>query len=51
MRTIYLWSENQKGREVDLREIGQEDVNWIYLAQNRDLRQAVVNSVMNLWIP
>jgi hypothetical protein len=32
------------------REIGFEDVNWIHLAQDRDRRQAVVNTVMNILI-
>jgi hypothetical protein len=26
-------------------------VEWIYLAQDRDLWWAVVNTVMNLWVP
>jgi hypothetical protein len=25
-------------------------VEWIHLAQNRDLWQAVMNAVMNLWV-
>jgi hypothetical protein len=32
---------------IDLREIGWEGVNWIYLAQDRDQERALVNTVMN----
>jgi hypothetical protein len=27
------------------------DVDWIGLAQDRDRRRALVNSVLNLWVP
>jgi hypothetical protein len=33
------------------REIGQGRVDWIHLAQDRDQWRAVVNMVMNLWVP
>jgi hypothetical protein len=33
---------------MDLREIGWWGVEWIHLAQDKDLWQAVVNAVMNL---
>jgi hypothetical protein len=33
---------------MNLREIGWDDVDWIDLAQNRDRRRALVNTVMNL---
>jgi hypothetical protein len=36
---------------VDLKEIGWENVDWIHVAQNRDQWQAVVSTVMNLWVP
>jgi hypothetical protein len=35
---------------MDLREIGWE-VDWIYVPQDIDHWRAVVNSVMNLWLP
>jgi hypothetical protein len=35
---------------MDLREMGWS-VDWIYLAQDRDQRQALVNAVMNLQVP
>jgi hypothetical protein len=35
---------------MDLREIGWVGVEWIHLAQDRDLWWAVVNTVMNIQI-
>jgi hypothetical protein len=40
------WVDNIK---MDLREIGWGDVDWIDLAQ--DKWRALVNTVMNLWVP
>jgi hypothetical protein len=37
--------------KVDLREIGWDGVDWIDMAQNRDKWRALVNTVMNLWVP
>jgi hypothetical protein len=36
---------------MDLREVGREDVQWIHLAASRNWWQAVMNTVMNLWVP
>jgi hypothetical protein len=36
---------------MDLREIWIGDVDWIHLAQDRDRWRALVNTVMNLWVP
>jgi hypothetical protein len=36
---------------MDMREIGFVDVDWIYLAQDRDRWLALVNTVMNLRVP
>jgi hypothetical protein len=33
--------------KIDLRDIGCDDMDWIDLAQDRNL----VNTVMNLWVP
>jgi len=33
---------------MDLWEIGWEGVDWIHLAQDRDQRWALVNTVMNI---
>jgi hypothetical protein len=56
-----FWSENLKGKvhsedlggdgrtiRMYLRETGWKGVYWIYLAQEKDQRQALVNTVMNL---
>jgi hypothetical protein len=40
----------EDGIRMDLREIGLGDVDWIRLAQDRDLWRAVVSAVMNLRI-
>jgi hypothetical protein len=42
------WVDNIK---MDLREIGWDDVDWIDLAQVRYQWRALVNMVMNLWVP
>jgi hypothetical protein len=42
------------GRKIirmDLSETGWESVDWICLALDRDLWQAIVNTVMNLRVP
>jgi hypothetical protein len=44
-RLKHRWVDNIK---MDLREIGWD---WIALAQDRDQWRAVVNAVMNLWVP
>jgi hypothetical protein len=35
---------------MDLRQIGWGSVDWIQLAQDRDRWQALVNTVVNLWV-
>jgi hypothetical protein len=42
------WEDNIK---IDLRETGFGDVDQIYLAQDRDRWQDLVNTVMNLRVP
>jgi hypothetical protein len=42
------WVDNIK---MNLGEIGWEGMNWIDLAQDRDHWRALVNTVMNLWVP
>jgi hypothetical protein len=37
--------------KMDLRETGFGDVDWIHLAQDRNRRRALVNTVMNLRVP
>jgi hypothetical protein len=36
--------------KMDLRDIGWGGMDWIDLAQDRDQRRALVNTVMNLWV-
>jgi hypothetical protein len=36
---------------MDFGEVGWGDVNWIGLAQDRNRWRALVNAVMNLWVP
>jgi hypothetical protein len=42
------WVVNIK---IGLREIGWDGIDWIELAQDRDQRRALVNTVMNLRVP
>jgi hypothetical protein len=42
------WVDNIK---MDLREIGWDGGYWIDLTQDRDQWRALVNTVMNLWVP
>jgi hypothetical protein len=42
------WMGNIK---INLREIGWGGMDWIDLAQGRDRRRALVNTVMNLRVP
>jgi hypothetical protein len=37
--------------KMDHREIGWGGMEWIYLTQDRDQWRALVNMVMNLWVP
>jgi hypothetical protein len=37
--------------KMDLREIGWDGMNWLDLAEDRDQRRALVNTVMNLRVP
>jgi hypothetical protein len=37
--------------KIDLREIEWDGMDWIDLAQDRDQRRALVNTMMNLLVP
>jgi hypothetical protein len=37
--------------KVDLREIGWDDMDWIYLAGDRDQWRDLMNMVRNLQVP
>jgi hypothetical protein len=42
------WVDNIR---MNLGEVGWSDVDWIDLAQDRNKWRALVNSVLNLWVP
>jgi len=42
------WEDNIK---MDLQEVGCWSMDWIELAQDRDRWLALVNAVMNFWVP
>jgi hypothetical protein len=37
--------------KMDLQEVGGGDMDWIELAQERDRWRALVNAIMNIWVP
>ena len=47
-RLRHRWVDNIK---MDLQDVGLGGMDWIDLAQNREIKQALVNAVMNLWVP
>jgi hypothetical protein len=42
------WVDNIK---INLREIGWDGIDWIDLAQDSYQWRALMNAVMNLWVP
>ena len=46
-RPRHRWEDNIK---MDLNEVGCGSMDWIELAQNRDIWLALVNAVMNFWV-
>jgi hypothetical protein len=36
---------------MDLREIGWDGVDWMYMAQDRDQWRALLNTVLNIRVP
>jgi len=42
------WEDNIK---MDIQEVGCGGMDWIEMAQDRDRWRALVNAVMNLWVP
>jgi hypothetical protein len=47
-RPRHRWVKNIN---MDLRKTGQDGMDWFDLAQDRDQLRALVNTVMNLWVP
>jgi hypothetical protein len=47
-RPRHRWEDIIK---VDLQEVGCQGTDWIDLAQDRDRWRALVNAVINLWVP
>jgi len=42
------WEGNIK---IDRREVGSGGMDWIELAQDKDRWRALVNVILNLWVP
>ena len=42
------WEDNIK---MDLEEVGCGGMDWVDVVQDRDRWRALVNVVMNLWVP
>ena len=47
-RPRHRWENNIK---IDLQEVGGGCVDWMELAQNRDIWRALVSTVMNFQVP
>ena len=48
VRSRRRWEDNNK---MERQEVGCEGMGWIELAEDRDRWRALVNAVMNLWVP
>jgi hypothetical protein len=48
VRHRHRWQDNIK---IDLQEVRWGGMNWIDVIQSRDRCWAVVNMVMNVWVP
>jgi hypothetical protein len=44
----HRWEDNTK---MYLREMGWDGVDWIDLAEDKDQWRALMNTVINLWVP
>jgi hypothetical protein len=41
----------EHNNKMDLQEVGFGGINWIWLTQDRERWRALVNVVMNFWVP
>ena len=48
LKPICGWDSNI---EMDLKNVGREDVGWIDVADDKDKLRAFVDTDMNLWVP
>jgi hypothetical protein len=46
--TTLRWEDNIK---MDIQEVGYEGMDWIQLAEDKDIWRTVVNAIMNLRVP
>jgi len=42
------WEDNIK---MDIQEVGCGGMDWIEVAEDRDRWRAIMNAVMNIWVP
>ena len=47
-RPRHRWEDNIK---LDFQEVGWWCVDWFDVAHDRDMWRALVNAVMNFWVP
>ena len=47
-RPRHRWEDNIK---MDLQEVGCECMDWIKVGEERDRWRALVNAIINLWVP
>jgi len=47
-RSRHRWEDNIK---MDFQEVACGGLDWIMLAQDGDRWRALVNAVMNIWVP